>query len=144
MPHESIFRIHFNPYLHTIEVIWITTPNPHLSMALIICNVLQLNEIITNKWQLLIPHVCPILLMLLKHLERCEALAQFGFYPCFQFIRHSWSMYYFPTNRLHIVETMSGSSILSCMVYMIITYPCYTRTKMQLLDGKFSYTSTFF
>ena len=144
MPHENIFRIHFSPHLHATKFVWITTPNPHLWTALIICNVPQLNEIITNKRQLLFPSVCLISLMLLKHLERCEALAQFGFHLCFQFIRHSWSMCYFPTNGVHIMGTVNRTSILSCMVHMIITYLCHIRMKLQLLDGKLSNSSTFF
>ena len=142
--HENIFKIHFNPHLYTIKVNWFRMPNPHLYTALIIYNVLQLNEIITNKWQLMFPPVCPISLMLFKHLERCEALTQFGFHPCFQFIKHLWSMCCFLTNKVHIVETMSGMSILPCVVYMIITYLCHIRMKLQWLDGKFSNASIFF
>ena len=134
MPHENILKIHFNPHLHATEVVWITMPNPHLCMALIICNVLQLNEIIRNKWQLLFPPVYPILLMLLKYLERCEALVQFDFQPCFQFMRHLWSMYCSPTNRVHL---------LMCGLYdnnISLPHP----KKLQLLDGKFNNASTFF
>ena len=125
--HENIFRIHFSPHLHTTKIIRITTPNPYLSTMLIICSIPQLNEIITNKWKLLFPPVCPISLMFFKHLERCEAFAQFGFHPCFQFIEHSWSMCCFLPNGVHIMETVSGTSIFSCVVYMIIKYLCHIR-----------------
>ena len=144
MPHKNIFRIHFSSHLHATEVVQITTPNFHLCTVLIICNVPQLDKIITNKWQLLFPLVCPILLMLLKHLERCEALAQFGFHPCFQFIKHPYSMCCFPINGVHIMGNVNRTSILSYVVYMIITYFCHIRMKLQLLNGKLSNVSTFF
>ena len=39
---------------------------------------------------------------------------------------------------------VSRTSILFCVVHMIITYLCHIRMKSQLLDGKLSNASTFF